>query len=96
MAKGEQGRRLDSLIVSIADVEAFAVDDLEVLAGPVVEGRRVFEPSWECALRRSKAISQSVSPHSLRQGQRELTGSFPLGLVSPNSTSANALPASWP
>lgn len=50
MAEGEERRDARALVVPVADVEAFAVDDREVLAGPVVECGCVLEAAGECAL----------------------------------------------
>lgn len=50
MSKGEERCDFSALIVPVADVETFAVDDGQVLAGPVVVGRSVLKTTWECAL----------------------------------------------
>lgn len=96
MAKGEEGRNLGALVVPVADIEAFPIYDLEVLAGPVVIGRCVFETVGKCTL--PTTLGQ-IFPLVVFYTQREvvtLTGSFPLGFFNPKSTSANALPASCP
>ena len=50
VAKGKQWCDLGSFVVPIADIQTFAVDDLEVLARPVVIRRSVMEPLGECTL----------------------------------------------
>lgn len=50
MAEGEQGRDVGALVVPVPDVEALAVDDVEVLAGPVVVRRGVCEGLGKGAL----------------------------------------------
>lgn len=51
MAEGEQRRDPDAVVVPVADVQTLAVDDLEILARPVVVRGRVLESSRECALK---------------------------------------------
>jgi hypothetical protein len=41
VAKGEEGRQVDAVVVPVSNVEALAVVGLEVLAGPVVVCRGV-------------------------------------------------------
>lgn len=93
MAKGEERWDADAVVVAVADIQAFAVDDLEVLARPVVVGRRVFEATGEGALFITCQRSDELLIDPRRAG---LTGSFPLGFFRPNRTSARALPASCP
>lgn len=50
MAEGEKRRDAHALVVPVADIEAFAVHDFEVLAGPVVEGWVVLESLRERCL----------------------------------------------
>lgn len=50
MAKGEEGGYLGVVVVSVTDVETFAVEDFMVLAGPGVPGWSVFDSPGECCL----------------------------------------------
>ena len=50
VAEGEQRRDVGPLVVPVPDVEALAVDDVEVLAGPVVVCRGVCDGLGEGAL----------------------------------------------
>lgn len=50
MAKGEEGGYLGVVVVSVADVEAFAVEDFVVLAGPGVPGWSVLDSLGEGCL----------------------------------------------
>jgi hypothetical protein len=50
VTEGEERGELNAVIVAVADVEAFAVVDAEVFAGPVVVGRVVLEAAGEGCL----------------------------------------------
>jgi hypothetical protein len=50
VAEGEERGDVDAVVVPVADVEAFAVDDGVVLAGPVVVGGCVLQAAGEGAL----------------------------------------------
>lgn len=51
MAEGEERWDFGTLVVAVANVDAFSVYDGEILAWPVVVRRCVFETSRKCALR---------------------------------------------
>lgn len=53
MAERKQRLDLGVVVVAVADVEAFAVEDFVVFAGPVVPGRGVLDAFGECALLKS-------------------------------------------
>jgi len=50
MPEWEQRWDTHAVVVAVADVETFAVDNLEILAGPVVIRRGVLEAARKCAL----------------------------------------------
>lgn len=50
MAEGEKGWDLGAFVVPVANVDALAVDDGQVLAWPIVVCGCVFEATGECAL----------------------------------------------
>lgn len=56
VAEGEQRRDVGALVVPVADVQSLAVDDAEVLAGPVVVRWGVCECLGESALRETVSI----------------------------------------
>lgn len=58
MAEGEQRRDVGVLVVPVSDVQPLAVDDAEVLAGPVVVGWGVRECLGESALR--ETVSKNI------------------------------------
>ena len=49
MAKGEEGSDFRAVVVSVADVETFAINHLEVFAGPVMVRGGIFEALGERA-----------------------------------------------
>jgi hypothetical protein len=51
VAEGEERGDVGAVVVSVADVKTFSVEDFEVLAGPVVVGWVVFETFGEGGLR---------------------------------------------
>jgi hypothetical protein len=50
VAKREQRRYACAIVVFVTNIQAFPVEDSKVLAGPVMEGRRILDSSRECAL----------------------------------------------
>jgi hypothetical protein len=50
VAEGEERGEIDVVVMAVADVEAFAVDDAEVFAGPVVVGWVVLKAAGESCL----------------------------------------------
>jgi hypothetical protein len=51
VTKGEERSDGGVVVVAVADVESFAVEDFEVFAGPVVVGWVVSEKFWEGGLK---------------------------------------------
>jgi hypothetical protein len=88
VTEGEERGDVGMIVMSVADVEAFAVENFEVFAGPVVIGWVVLETFGEGGL---EIISMV---YGYKGGCGILTGSLPLGFRNPKRTSARAFPAS--
>lgn len=70
MTKGEKRSNLGALVVPVADVETFTIDDGQVLSWPVVVGRGVFETAWERALsrvRKSVGAIRRFAKHKMKK-----------------------------
>ena len=55
VAEGEERRKAQALVVTVANIQPFAVNDLQVLSWPIVVRWIVFKSPGECCLQKSLA-----------------------------------------
>ena len=89
MAKREEGRSANFVVIAVVHVDVFSIEDTAALGAPIQEGGIVFNAGREG--KRKFAGLLKVSHNALRLVYTVLTG-----VTSPNRTSAMALPFSLP